>query len=159
MKRVMLILAILAMTMVAQDEIVPKLEGTINIYRIAEDNKLEPVEENSNVKPGEVLKYEIVYVNVGDDVAKEAAFIHPVPVGTEYIDESAEGGVVQFSVDNGETYMAPPVKYEVEENGEMIEKIAQPSQYTMIKWLWQKDIDKEENAKVSFKVKVREGER
>ncbi len=159
MRRFTLLLVLLAFSVLAQDGVRPDLEGNISIFKLNEKNEYEPLGDENKVKPGEVLRYEIEYVNKGNDTATDVEFEHPVPSGMEYIPESAEGGEVLFSIDQGETYQTPPVKYEIEVNGIMEEKIATPSMYTNIKWIYDKDIEVDESAIVKFTAKVKEGEK
>ena len=107
---------------------------------------------------GDILVYTIEYTNEGKTGAKDASIIDPIPEGTVYILGSAEGdgSEITYSIDGGNLYQRPPVKYRVRKpDGTRQEKIAPANMYTHIKWVIGKTVLPGQSGKVSFKVEVK----
>ena len=160
MRQTTLLMLILALTfLVFAEELEPRpnLEGQIKLFLVDGDDITKHI-PNTPVVSGSILKYEITYTNSGDAVAKNAEFQHPVPDGMEYIAESANGGNILFSIDDGKTFMPEPVKYtEMTNSGEEIERIASPNMYDIVKWVLDKPIKVDESVILSFEVNVKDG--
>jgi len=108
--------------------------------------------------PGEILVYTITYNNEGKTVAKDILVTDPIPTGTIYVLDSAEGKDAQitFSIDGGRTYSKPPVKYKTKrQDGREEETEAPAALYTHVKWVIAKNISPEQSGAVSFKVRIK----
>lgn len=108
--------------------------------------------------PGEVITYTVTYANKGTEAATNAVIDDPIPPGTAYIANSAEGAgsEISFSNDGGRTY-APPVKlfYDYKLPNAKIEKrVATPDHYTHIRWTVAQ-VPAGASGKLTFKVKVK----
>ncbi|RMD45461.1 MAG: DUF11 domain-containing protein [Aquificota bacterium] len=89
------------------------------------------------VKPDDIIEYQITVKNPTKRTFKEVFIKAPMPEGTTFVKNSETKGAV-FSIDKGKTYHRPPIKYIVIENGKKIEKIATPEMYTNIGWMLEK---------------------
>ena len=130
---------------VARFEMAQGLDGQV-------ERRLVPVDE---VFPGDELLYTITFANEGrEEVAAGTIVItNPIPEVAEYVEGSAAGEdtAITFSVD-GETFAEP--------SGLMIERgdaqqIAEPSEYTSIRWAYQHALEPGESGTVSFAVRLR----
>ena len=107
-------------------------------------------------EPGAVLEYRLNVENVGDATLPEGlALTGPVPAEVRYVPSAtpAEGARLQFSADGGATFSEPPVMVTVtNEEGEEEEVVADPSQYSAVRWLLLTPLAPE--AKLDFRYRV-----
>jgi uncharacterized repeat protein (TIGR01451 family) len=111
--------------------------------------------EAKSFEPGDVLRYTIAYTNDGKTEARNAIIADPIPAGTTYVVNSAEGEntEITFSLD-GKTFQVPPMlKYKVKSGASEQEFYATPQMYTHIRWKIGKPVLPGETGTVSFKVK------
>jgi uncharacterized repeat protein (TIGR01451 family) len=105
-----------------------------------------------------VLRYTIHYINKGSAEARNAVIVDPVPEGTSYIGNSAEGesSFITFSLD-GKTFQSPPMlTYRVkQEDGTEKEYRATPEMYTHINWKLFKPVSPGGSGILNFRVKVK----
>lgn len=111
----------------------------------------------TSASPGDVLEYVLAYKNEGDEAATNAVIEDPLPKGTTFVADSAQGAdaEITFSNDHGKTW-APAVKltYEVKlPSGAVERRVATPSEYTDIRWTVSK-VPAGASGKVSFRVRV-----
>lgn len=110
----------------------------------------EPLEMVSDVLPGDVLRYTIVFENTStqDVAARSVVITNPVPEGTEYLEGSATGAdtVVAFSVD-GEEFAAPR---ELVVGEGASGRAATATDYKSIRWTYQPLLRAGESSDVSF---------
>jgi len=94
---------------------------------------------SDTAKPGETLRFTLVYRNTGDETAEEVFLDNPVPSGTSYQANSASragSDLLFFSVDGGKTFRAPE-QLTIEApgaDGKREQQIAPPESYTHIRW-------------------------
>jgi uncharacterized repeat protein (TIGR01451 family) len=91
------------------------------------------------ILPGETLIFTVHYANSGTDEARSVVVTNPIPVGTVYVPDSADGVLseVAFSVDDGKSY-ADPAKLSVEakdSNGKLTKRPASAEEYTHVRWV------------------------
>lgn len=91
------------------------------------------------ILPGETLIFTVHYENSGSDEARSVVVTNPIPAGTAYVPESADGksSEVAFSVDDGKSY-ADPAKLSVEakdSNGKLTKRPASAEEYTHVRWV------------------------
>ena len=114
--------------------------------------------EAAKTNPGDVLKFTIAYTNAGSTEARGAVIDDPIPEGTTYIGNSAEGkdAAVTFSID-GKNFEAPPmIKYKAKQaDGKEVEYQASPDMYRHIRWKLTKPVPAKTSGTVSFKVTVK----
>jgi len=115
-------------------------------------------QEVQSTQPGDVLRYMIRYENKGKGEAKDATFVDPVPQGTIYIGESAEGegAEITFSIDGKTFRQATLLTYQVRRaDGTVTEHVATPEMYTHVQWKLSKPVPPGGTGSVSLKVVVR----
>lgn len=146
----------------AQQEEKPKLTLAIGVakeMRVQKDGKwtVERVPAETT-KRGDVLVYTVTYTNAGKTPARDASIVDPVPAGTVYVLESAEGKRTEqrFSIDGAKTFQPYPATYVVtRKDGKREEKIATAGMYTHIQWIIPRQVAPGESGTVSFKVTVK----
>lgn len=115
---------------------------------------LEPGQAPSEVLPGDVLRYTIVFQNTStQDVAAGSVVItNPLPDQTRYVEGSAAGArtEVTFSVD-GENFAAPEALV-VGEGA--VARAADAADYRAIRWTYQPLLAAGESSEVSFELLI-----
>ena len=93
--------------------------------------------ENSAVaKPGDVIRYALVFTNVTTGPVKNIQFVDPIPQGTVYVlgTAAADHPVrIEFSIDGGKSYSAQPT-IAVTQDGKTVERPAPADRYTHVRW-------------------------
>lgn len=121
----------------AQEENPLKSEMTAFRVVTTEDGK-ERLVATDNVEPGQTVEYVMKYSNVTDQALNQIRVQGPVPVEMVYVADSASkpsGVLLEFSVDEGQTFSVPPVKYQKQlEDGSIVEAIATPDLYNLVRW-------------------------
>src|SRR5207247_9571565 len=87
-------------------------------------------------KPGDVIRYRLVFTNVTAGPVKNIQFVDPIPSGMVYVLGSATSDQrvrVEYSIDSGRTYAARPT-ISVVESGNAVQKPAPPARYTNDRW-------------------------
>ena len=139
---------VLTLKMTVQKEVKVKKNGKSTV-EYAEADK---------TKKGDILLFTVDYKNDGKTEAKDANIIDPVPAGTVYVLESANGknSAISYSVDSGVNFQKPPVKIKVtKKDGKKELKPAPADRYTHIKWEFKKPIMPGQSGNVKFKAKVK----
>lgn len=114
-----------------------------------------PVE---NTNPGDVLVFNISYLNKGMTGAADARIVNPVPEGTVLIPESITGddADINCSIDNALSWHKPPVMIRIKNSdGREVIRPAPADRYTHIKWVIKKPVLPGRSGRVSFKVTVK----
>lgn len=136
------------------------LIGVIEAYRVVTNKdgqeQLLPAEK---AQPNDIIEYKLTYKNTSTDPLRNIVITDPVPNEAVYISESAvlpRVGRVQFSIDDGKSYHAWPVKVQVETaDGELVWKDAEPEQVTHIRWTLDEAIDPDQGIVVSYRASVK----
>jgi uncharacterized repeat protein (TIGR01451 family) len=87
-------------------------------------------------RPGDVIRYELVFTNLTAGPVKNIQFVDPLPKGLVYVLGSAKADQparLEYSIDGGKSYAAQPM-IEVVENGKQVVKPAPREMYTHIRW-------------------------
>ena len=91
------------------------------------------------ILPGETLIFTVRYQNSGTDDARSVVVTNPIPQGTVYVPESADGqkSEIAFSVDGGQSYGAPgALTVEVKDSaGKTATRPASAEEYTHVRWV------------------------
>ncbi len=93
-------------------------------------------ENRALAKPGDVIRYTLVFTNVTAGAVKNIQFIDPIPQGTVYVlgSAAADHAVrIEYSIDGGKSYAARPV-IAVAQNGTTVEQPAPRERYTHVRW-------------------------
>ena len=115
-------------TMTAEKEITVVESGKTIVKRVAADT----------VESGQTIFYTLTVTNSGDEKATNVVLNNPVPEGTTYVANSAngKGTKIGFSADGGKYFDIPSrLTVEVKQDSGTIKKqVASPDQYTHIRW-------------------------
>lgn len=111
----------------------------------------------SGVRPGEVLRYTIEFVNASSEFIDPGIVIvtNPIPEAAEYLEGTAIGADTEilYSVDNGAGFARPEALRIVDAG---VELLAAPGHYTTIRWIYGGILGPGEGSSVSFDVRLRE---
>jgi uncharacterized repeat protein (TIGR01451 family) len=108
--------------------------------------------------PRDVLVYAITYANSGKEPVVDPAIVDPIPSGTVYILDSAEGqdAEITCSIDGGRSFQKPPIWMKFKNpNGTVESKPAPADRYTHIRWTIKKPVLPGQSGRVSLKVTVK----
>ncbi len=109
------------------------------------------------IEPGSILYFTLRIVNEGDENATNVIVDNPIPEETVYVEGSAGGehSIVQFSIDNGETFAtADELTYEFTSfSGDKQLRKAKPDMYTNVRWVVE-DVEPGSQEELFFQVKV-----
>jgi len=113
-----------------------KLTGSIVTKSPDGKTALTPVEKEAP-KSGDDVEYDIAATNAGTAPALKLMPKAKIPSGTAYVDGSAKAprAKVEFSLDQGKTWSAHPTVTVAGPNGTPVVKPADPSLYTMIRFI------------------------
>ena len=87
-------------------------------------------------KPGDVIRYGLVFTNVTAGPVKNIQFVDPIPGGMVYVLGSAAADRpvrLEYSIDGGKSYSAQPV-IAVVQDGKTVEQPAPRERYTHVRW-------------------------
>lgn len=87
-------------------------------------------------KPGDVIRYSLVFTNVTEGPVRNVQFVDPIPPGLVFVTGSAAADQavrIEYSIDRGASYHARPVVVETVD-GRRVEKPAPAELYTHIRW-------------------------
>jgi len=109
----------------------------------------------ANVTPGDTVIFTNRYANPGDAPVDDVVITNPVPEHMTYIGNSAEGAgaMIEFSVDQGQSYASPEKLILTDDNGN--KRLAGPAEYTHIRWIFEEAVEPGSSGEVSFKAKVK----
>lgn len=137
----------------ARPEVKVELAGSVE--RGGARLALDKVED---VKPGEILDWQIVSSNDGAGAARDYKTVGHIPAGTVFVAGSAAaetGSVVTYSIDGGKTYTTQPVVEERQADGSLKRVPAPVSMYTEVRYEWSDALAPGGKLMASYKVRVR----
>ena len=111
-----------------------------------------------NVKPGEVLDWQIVSSNDGTGAARDYKAVGHIPAGTTLVAGSAaaeSGSTVTYSIDGGKTFSTQPVVEERQPDGAVKKVPAPVSMYTEVRYEWSDALAPGGKLSASYKVRVK----
>ena len=117
------------------------------------------IPDPKSVLPGAVLEQAVTATNTLGKLMANVAVNLPVPAGTVYLSSlKSESGVkTLFSIDQGKTFAAAPLKktVTVTENGKAVQKEVEvsPAEYTNVRWVLG-ELAAGDSLKLGFRVKV-----
>jgi uncharacterized repeat protein (TIGR01451 family) len=112
---------------------------------------------NAVLKPGDLVRYDVVATNSGADPAAHLVPAARVPAGTTYEAGSASlaaAARVEFSLDGGKTWSAKPLVVVKTASG-TIEKPAPLEAYTALRWVNDKALAPNRSVAYSYEVRVK----
>ena len=116
------------------------------------------LERVENVKPGEVLDWQILSSNDGTGAARDYKTVGHIPAGTSFVQgsASAEGGsTVTYSIDGGRTFSTQPVVEQAQPDGTVKTVPAPVSMYTEVRYEWTDALAAGGKLTASYKVRVK----
>jgi uncharacterized repeat protein (TIGR01451 family) len=136
----------------ARPEVKVQLSGSVE--REGKSLSLDKVE---NVKPGEILDWQIVSSNDGNGPARDYKTVGHIPTGTVLVVGSAEGSgsSVTYSIDGGQTFQTQPIIEEKQADGTVKRVPAPVSMYTEVRYEWSDALAAGGKLSASYKVRVK----
>ena len=106
--------------------------------------------------PGDEIIITVLYENRGRGISKEVVINNPVPEGTAYKGNSAEGkdSLITFSADGGRTFEKEGEVKILGSSGKL--RTATPEEITHVKWTIEKELKPTEKGKVSFRAIIKQ---
>jgi uncharacterized repeat protein (TIGR01451 family) len=129
------------------------LDGSVE--RAGQRLTLDKVE---NVKPGEILDWQIVSSNEGSAAAHDYKTVGHIPAGTTLVAGSAaaeQGSSVTYSIDGGKTFSTQPIIEERQADGTVKKVPAPVSMYTEVRYEWSDALAAGGKLTASYKVRVK----
>jgi hypothetical protein len=111
-----------------------------------------------DVKPGEILDWQIVSSNEGTGAARDYKAVGHIPAGTVLVAGSAaaeSGSTVTYSIDGGKTFSTQPIVEERQADGTLKQVPAPVSMYTEVRYEWSDALAPGGKLSASYKVRVR----
>jgi len=111
-----------------------------------------------DVKPGEILDWQIVSSNEGTGAARDYKTVGHIPAGTVLVAGSASaesGSTVTYSIDGGKTFSTQPIVEERQADGTVKKVPAPVSMYTEVRYEWSDALAPGGKLSASYKVRVK----
>ncbi len=128
----------LGLSLISSVQAQAPVQGTMEAYVVEIKNDKEVLKAADDVEPNQLVEYHLTYVNKSTSGINGLTVVGPVPDGTAYVSDTAVADAaanMKVSIDGGITFESEPVTREiVKDNGEVIETIIPPEQYTHIQW-------------------------
>lgn len=108
--------------------------------------------------PGDLLKFTITYANTGKGDVINAVIVNPIPPGLVVNPKDAAGddASVTCSIDNGRSYLPPPIMVQTKRaDGTLESKPVPLESYTHIRWIIKKPVHPGQSGRVIFTAKVK----
>ena len=160
-----LVLGLLGWTGAARAQPPPQVEVSIADELILPEDEIRPAVRDADgqliTRPGDVIQYTLTATNTGAGAAHGVELVDPIPDGTEYVLNSAqgEGMEISCSIDGGHTYHPQPVLMEVRlPDGSTAWEEAPARQYTHVRWALTTPIDPGATVAARLRVRVIAGE-
>lgn len=119
-----------------------------------------PLPSNSQVVPGNVLRYVLTAQNNTGRNMRNLIVSQPVPDGMVYVLQTATksesaNSVVDFSIDGGRTFSVKPVIPVRSLDGKVEDRPAPPEAYTHVRWNFGDTLPANSKEYVSYQVRVK----
>ncbi|MDH4038710.1 MAG: hypothetical protein OEY32_14620 [Candidatus Krumholzibacteria bacterium] len=161
MRRAVTLLTVLAVLFVAGVAIGSgPLTGSIEAWRVlvADETGEESFVPAGEASPRDLIEYRLTYANSGESAVRTVSIVDPIPSGTEYVVRTATqpgGAAVTFSVDNGKTFHAWPVRIRVMVDGREVWKDAPAGMVTHVRWTLNDELEPAEQVTMAYRAVVR----
>lgn len=110
------------------------VEVTLQQFKVNKRAQAEVLEPVVQIKPGEVIEYQVSYQNTTTHGISQLQATLPIPKETEYIPNTAHPALVQASLD-GINYAPVPLRRTVKlANGQMVEQDLPVGEYRSLRW-------------------------
>lgn len=107
-------------------------------------------------RPGDEIRYSLVFTNTTQGSVKNVQFVDPVPQGLVYVLGSAaarQSARIEYSIDGGKTYAEQPM-IDVVENGSTVQQPAPRERYTHVRWTVLESVAPGAQVTAEFRVQV-----
>lgn len=134
-------------------EVKVQLNGSVE-----RDGKSLSLDKVENVKPGEILDWQIASSNDGSAPARDYKAVGHIPTGTVLVAGSAagEGGsTVTYSIDGGKSFSTQPIIEEKQADGSVKKTPAPVSMYTEVRYEWSDALAAGGKLSASYRVRVK----
>lgn len=110
----------------------------------------------TGTKPGDVLRYRLSGKNQGKASAKRLILTQPIPTGTTYVLQSAQGTdtQTQFSIDGAKSFSTAPKVTFRQADGTIGTRPAPATAYTHVQWKFDRTIAANAQVNVAYQVQV-----
>lgn len=132
-----------------------KISLSANVER---DNKLQSINKQIIVKPGEIIHWSLVSENEGNGNAEGYKTVAKIPEGTSFIAGTAKGDAsakVSYSIDGGNSYSEQPLIEEKQADGSVKKVPAPVSTYTNILFQWENSLEAGQKLNAKYQVQVK----
>jgi len=136
----------------------PDVESVLSSKKVTVGaDKKEALTDAKNVKPGEVIEYQVTYTNKGKAAVTGLTASLPIPEGTEFIRASAKPAAgVKATVGDGK-FDAIPLKRKVKTpDGKEVEQEVPLAQYKALQWALG-ELPAGKSTTVTARVRIAEG--
>lgn len=109
----------------------------LQVYKITvDDDGEETATETTEVTPGDLIEYRVTYTNNLDNSITQLLPILPIPVGMEYMLESASPNLEGASLSNTGTFQRLPLTRQVRQpDGTTVEEEVPSREYRRLRWM------------------------
>lgn len=125
---------------------------------VKRDDKAISLEKVESVKSGEILDWNINSSNEGAGDAKNYRVVGQIPVGTVFVEGSANGEnspQVSYSIDGGKHFSAQPLIEEKQADGSVKEIAAPVSMFTQVGFEWKNSLASQTKLDAAYRVRVK----
>ena len=161
MRRAVTLFTVFAVLVVAGVAIADgPLTGNIEAWKVlvAENSGDESFVPAGEASPRDLIEYRLTYANTGQAAVRTLSITDPIPAGTEYVVRTATepgGAAVTFSVDNGRTFHAWPVRVRKIVDGKEVWVDAPASMVTHIRWTMHDELEPAHQVALAYRAVVR----
>lgn len=135
------------------------LVGNIEAHKVTRQGDREVFSSAAKAAPQDIIEYRLTYANNSKDALRNVAVTDPIPTGTEYVHSTATApneGRVEFSIDEGKTFHAWPVRYKkVTKDGREVWAEASADMVTHIRWSIPGEFEPETEITFSYRAVIK----
>lgn len=129
------------------------LKSELRAFKIEIKDGKELLTNADKVAPGDIIEYQLSYINKTGDTIRSLKPVLPIPFGTELIENTAFPVVTDASVSDENSFKSYPIMKEVTlPNGSKTKLKTPASAYRYIRW---NTATLENDAKSDYKVRVK----
>lgn len=115
------------------------VKGEVQAFIVSvNDDGSELVRTAEEAAPGEVMEFQIIFTNDGDESVSGIQVVDSIPENTRFISDSHSSDVeasFDVSIDGGQSYESVPVRrIETQQDGTQLEVVIPAEQYTHVRW-------------------------
>ncbi|MFK7995075.1 MAG: hypothetical protein AB8B87_13105 [Granulosicoccus sp.] len=115
------------------------VKGEVQAFIVSvNDDGSEVVRTADEAVPGEVMEFQIIFTNEGDQSVTGIQVVDSIPENTRFISDSHDSDVqasFDVSIDGGKSYETVPVlRIETQPDGTQLEVEIPAEQYTHVRW-------------------------